>query len=223
MARFRGVILTCGLVVAMAAAPADKTSRFVDIQPKANESLDANLGRGAIGNNFSALPRGEQDFKGVKFKVEDRFILLGSPLSKEKRTDKAEGIAVDGSFARLQILQGTFYGKGKKGDPLFVADDTLIGLYRIHYEDGKSEEIPIVYGQDVRDWWIVPNSRAASFARVAWEGDNAAAKGRGHRLRIYLGTWKNPRPEAKVTRIDYEKVADTPTAPFCLALTLESD
>ncbi len=223
MTRFQCAGLACCVVVAVSAAPADKVSRYVNLQPKANESLDANLGRGAIGNNMTSLPRGEQVFQGVKFKVEDRFIQLGSPVLKAKKPDKVEGIEVDGTFTRLQILHGTSYGKGKKGDPLYVPDDSLIGLYRVHYEDGQTEEIPIVYGQDVRDWWIVPNSKGASHAKVAWEGDNDAAKAQGHRLRLFLGTWKNPRPEAKVTRIDYEKVADTPTAPFCVALTMDSE
>src|SRR5262249_43888673 len=101
MMRFQVVGLTCCLLGTTAATPAGKEPRFVNIQPQANERLDANLGRGAIGNNLAALPRGEQTFEGVKFKVEDRFILLNSQLSREKKTDKVLGIEVGGTFAKL--------------------------------------------------------------------------------------------------------------------------
>jgi hypothetical protein len=216
MAQFQGVVLACSLLVAMPAD--DKGVRYLDIQPRANERLDANLGRGGAGNNFATLPRGEQTIQGVKFKVEDRFILLGIRPSKGEKTEKVEGIEVGGTFARLQILQGTFYGKGK---PYYVPDDTQIGRYTVRYEDGSSEEIPIVYGQDVRDWWIMGNSAGVSRGKVAWEGDNASAKSQGHRIRLYLGTWRNPHPEKMVARIDFEKVGDSPAAPFCIGLTVE--
>lgn len=223
MMRFPSLIVACGLLGTAAVEKGGTTFSSVNILPRTNESLDADLGRGATGNNLSALPRGDQTFAGVRFRIEDRFILLGSRLSKETRADKVEGIEVGKTFNRLHVLQGTFYGKGKEGDPLFVPDDTQIGRYQVHYEDGGREEIPILYGQDVRDWWITRNPPGVTRGKVAWEGDNAPAKARGHRLRLYLGTWKNPRPGVKVTRIDFEKVGTHPTAPFCVGLTVESD
>src|SRR4051795_4239732 len=164
--------LTCSLLGLVSAAPADELVTYVDIQPQANQDLAANLGRGAAGNNLLELPRGEQTFNGVKFKVEDRFIQLGSPILLQKRPDKVEGIDVGRAFARLRILHGTFYGTGPSGGPHFVPDGTLIGLYEVHYEDGSSEAIPIVYGEDVRDWWVTADSKGATHAKVALEGDN---------------------------------------------------
>ncbi len=109
-------VLLCGCLLGTApAGSADVGPTYANLQPRANESLDANLGRGAEGNNLSELPRGERAFNGVKFKIEDRFIQLDSPLLRKKRPDKVEGIEVSGTFARLRILQGTFYGKGEKG------------------------------------------------------------------------------------------------------------
>lgn len=217
MTRLPGVILPFLL---LGAVPADeKAVRYLDLQPLANEELDANLGRGGAGNNFSALPRGEQEFQGIRFKVEDRFILLDTRLSKGvKAAKKAEGIAVGGTFTRLHMLQGTFYGKSA---PYFIPDDTQIGRYTIHYEDGTSVEDPIIYGQDVRDWWFQADAPGTSRARIAWEGESPSAKSQGHRIRAYLGTWRNPHPEKPVARIDIEKVGDTPAGPFCIALSVE--
>lgn len=225
MMRHRLAALTPCLLfaVAVAAAPAEKTSRCLDLQPRATDRRDANLGRGTPGNTMKELPGGEQAFRGVTFRVDEQFILLGSPLSGAKRPDKVEGIAVGEKFQRLRMLHGTFYGQAEKGDPPYVAEDTQIGRYLVRYEDGATEEVPIVYGQDVRDWWVLGRGRSVTRGRVAWEGDNDAAKARGYRLRIYLGTWENPRPDKRVTQIDFEKVPGTPTAPFCVALTIESD
>ncbi len=228
MTRFQAVILTGCLIGVVSAAADDEKSTFVDLKDQANQDLSANLGRGAAGNNLAELPRGEQTFNGVKFKVEDRFIQLGSPMLRVKKPDKVEGIKVGATFAKLQILQGTFYGKrtaigpdGKPEGSIYVPDGARIARYEIHYEDGSHEEIPIVYGQDVRDWWITRNAQGVTRGKVAWEGDNATAKSSGHRLRLYLGTWENPHPEKKVTQIDFEKGDDSLTAPFCIALTFE--
>lgn len=230
MTRFQVLILTLCLMGSASAAPDDDKSTYVDLQSLANQDLSANMGRGSVGNNLSELPRGEQTFNGVKFKVENRFIQLGSPMLKEKKPDMVEGIKIDAAFARLEILQGTLYGKrtaigpdGKPGGSIYVPDGTRIARYEVHYEDGSREEIPVVYGQDVRDWWITKNAQGATRGKVAWEGDNPSAKSYGHRLRLHLGTWENPHPEKKVTRIDFEKADDALTAPFCIALTLERE
>jgi len=228
MRRFQAAIVSCGLLCTASAASLDEGRTYVDLQPQANQDLMTNMGRGGVGNNLAELPRGEQDFKGVKFKVEDRFIQLGSPMLQDKKPDMVEGIKVGKAFARLQILHGTFFGKatttgpdGKRGGTIFVPDGTRIGRYEVHYEDGSREVIPIVYGEDVRDWWITRNAAGVTRGKVAWEGDNPLAKQYGHRLRLYLGTWENPHPEKTVTRIDFEKEDATQASPFCIAMTLE--
>jgi len=228
MAQFLAPITACCALGAVLAAPADKKFAYVDLQPQANQKLADNFGSGREGNNLAELPKGEQTFEGVKFKIEDGLIQLGSKLLKEQRPDKVEGIKVGKTFAKLHILHATCYGngsmigqEGKEGDPLFVPDDTLIAEYKVHYEDGSTEVIPVAYGQDVRDWWFTDNSKGVTRGKVAWKGDNELAKSFGGRVRLYLSTWENPKPAKKVVDIDYVKGKDTPAAPFCLAMTLE--
>ncbi len=228
MARLLALIATSCALGTVSAALADEKFTYVDLQPQANQMLTANLGSGREGNNLAGLPKGEQIFGGVKFKVEDGFIQLGSALLKEPKPDKVEGIKVGKTFAKLHVLHATFYGngtvigqEGMEGDPLFVPDGTRIGEYKVHYEDGSAEAVPIVYGQDVRDWWYTENSKGVSRGKVAWEGDNEWAKSLGSRIRLYLGTWENPKPKKKVVSIDYVKGNDTPAAPFWVAMTLE--
>lgn len=135
-----------------------------------------------------------------------------------------EGTKVDKKFAKLHILHATCYGGGPNvpGSPWYVEDGTKIGEYKVNYEDKSSEYIPIVFGKDVRDWWFRADEKEASHSKVAWKGDNDYATKNTCRLRLYLSTWENPKPDMKVISIDYlgQKEA-TMAAPFCVALTLE--
>ena len=130
-------------------------------------------------------------------------------------------------FAKLHVLHATGYGRGnsddgQEDDPGVIKDGTRIAEYKVRYDDGTSETIPVVYGQDVRDWWFTEASKGVSRGKVAWKGDNELAKGFDIRIRLYLTTWENPDPNKTVTAIDYVKTGDSVAAPFCVALTLEA-
>src|SRR5262245_7775527 len=163
------VLLATGIgfaLMAMVARAADPEVTFIDLQPKANQKLKENLHSDETpGNNLAALPRGEQTFAGVKFKIGDGLIQLGSQALAGKPT-KVEGIAVGCPVAKLHILHATGYS---------TEDDTEIGSYTIHYADGTKEAIPIVYGKDVRDWWVGADAPDVTRGKEAWKGDNDAA------------------------------------------------
>jgi hypothetical protein len=211
-----------------AAAPAGQRFRYLDLQPHANQKLTENLGSGREGNNLAALPKGEQTFAGVKFKIADGFIQLGSKLLAEARPNRVEGIQVGRTFAKLHLLHATGYGNGsvvgeagKAGDPLFIPDNTQIAAYKVRFEDGATATIAVVYGKDVRDWWFTDKSKDVSRGKVAWKGENELGKGFASQIRLYLSTWENPHPAKRVVSLDYEKRGDSEAAPFCVAITLE--
>jgi hypothetical protein len=114
-------------------------------------------------------------------------------------------------FDKLHILHGTGFSD---------ADDTVIARYIVHYADGTTEKAEIAYGKDVRDWWAGVDSGKVSRGTLAWEGSNAAATRSNSKVRLYLATWKNPKPEQKVESIDVVS-SQGGAAPFCLALTVE--
>lgn len=224
----RHVFLAAGVglvwCAAVARAPAaDAGLLYIDLQPQANQKLADSFHSGAEGNNLASLPKGEQKFEGVRFKIEDGLIQLGSKLVEDK-PKKVEGIKVDAKLTRLHLLHATGYGGGpnQEGNPGFVADDTVIGKYVVHYDDKTKEEIDIVYGKDVRDWWFVGDEKGVSGAKVAWTGENDHSATYQAKIRLYLGTWKNPHPEKKVATIDYVSTMDTAAAPFCVAMTAET-
>jgi hypothetical protein len=220
--------LTAALCLLSAAAPPEKFS-FVDLEPYANQKLTDGFGSGVAENNLAALAKGGQTFAGVNFKLGKSVIQLDSKLLNVKRPTKVEGIKVGKSCAKIHILHACEYGngsgagqEGKDGDPLFVKDGTQIAEYKVHYADGSSASIPVVYGEDVRDWWFTPTSKGVSRGKVAWTGDNDYAKELNSRLRVYLTSWDNPHPAKTITSIDFARTGDSPAAPFCVAITLEA-
>jgi hypothetical protein len=210
--------------VCQSSASAQQKIRFIDLEGKMNRKLADDLGSGAPSNSLAALPLGEQELNKVKFKVGPGLVQLGSSML-DAWPDKIEGIAIDGKIAKLHILHSTCFGRGKPGDAWFVKEQTLIGQYMVHYEDASIEAIPIVYGDDVRDWWFNDNDlKELGRGKLAWTGENGLASRIGCRLRLFTSTWTNPKPDKKITRIDYTaNKGETVAAPFCLAMSVEEE
>jgi hypothetical protein len=201
-----------GLVWDGAAAPAPvRVLTHLDLQRVANQGLNETFHSGSFkDNNLAALPRGRHSFAGVPFLVGARMIQLGS-TKVPRAPARVTGIAVRRRVTRLCFLHGTSYE---------VPAGTEVGRYTVHYSDGTRESIPVVYGKDVRNWWYRPSDGPVTRGKLAWEGSNPAAKGRGAVLRLYLRTWHNPHTGKAVQRLDYT-ARGTPSAPFCVAITAE--
>ena len=138
--------------------------------------------------------------------------------------ERVEGIKVDRKLAKLHILHATCFGglPNERGESWFVEDGTLIGEFRVNFENSSAIIVPIVYGQDVRDWFYREPATNPKRSKVVWKGDNERAKGVKKNICLYLTTWENPWPDKKVTTIDYlAKKAQTVAAPFCVAITAE--
>jgi len=222
MKRLFALVLIIALASITWAADDDKY-QLLDLQPYANQPRGESLGSGVEGNNLAKLPGGEQTFGEVKFKIGEGVMHLGSTVL-DRHPDKVEGIKVDAKCSKLHFLQATCFGGGpnKPGNVLHVPDGTLIGEYRLTFEDDSTLAIPIVYGQDVRDWFYVEDEGAPSRGKVVWNGENDRATLVGAKIRVYLTSWRNPKPDKKITSIDYVgKKGETPAAPFCVAITLE--
>jgi hypothetical protein len=217
----RFAVWTIVLSASFVAAATDPGSTCIDLQPKANQKLADNFhNQDFQGNNLTQLPQGESVFGDVRFKIEDKLIQLNCKYIEDK-PDKVEGILVGKKFATLYLLHATGFGAfGNPGDPLYIQDGTAIGHYTVKYEDNSEEIIPIVYGEDVRDWFNHDQSKPATRGKVAWEGENEFARQFNAKLRLYLTAWKNPKPDKKVLTIDYTREGESVAAPFCVAMTV---
>jgi hypothetical protein len=195
------------------AAPAPDKEEFVsiEIQGKTNHKLNESFHGGAfVNNHLGELAKTKQKFEGVPFEIGEGLLQLGSKRLADF-PEKIEGIKVGKTLTKLHILHACGY---------VDEEDAVIGHYVVHYADDTTDKIEIAYGKDVRDWWTPPDTPEVTRGKIAWKGENEPTKERNYTLRLYLTSWKNPKPEKKVVSIDYVS-AQSISAPFCLAITAE--
>ncbi|HEU4752481.1 MAG TPA: hypothetical protein VFU47_05180 [Armatimonadota bacterium] len=208
------VALVCAAAVLLARAAASESRFvFVDLQPKANHRLNEELHKSA-GNHLGNLPQGEYRFEDSRWKIGEMMLHLKSENVPEA-PEKIDGLKVGARCDRLHFLHTCGYGEA----PQF-ADGTEIGAYTVEYADGSAERIPIVYGEDVRDWWDWPDRTALKRAKVAWTGENPAATANQRKVRLFSVVWTNPHPEKEIATIEVNS-AGTMCDPMVIAISAE--
>lgn len=185
--------------------------RLLDLTHSYNALLTDSW-QGYPGNHLAGLPAGLQEFGGVRFDVRGLIQLRGEDLPFEY-PKRVEGIIVNQKCSRIHFLHGVGLFYTKSG--------ITIGTYKIHYSDKRIQEIPLVSGNQIADWWIDPKNPAdPTGAKVVWTGDNEAAKAYGKSLRLCRATWENPLKDTEVATINFDSSARG-YAPFLVAITLE--
>jgi len=207
--------------------------RLIDLAPHYNVRLDGWLHptmedtRGDF--TLSAFPAGWVTLLGVPFDARGvvrtrAFSPLGG-ISQELWDHcpvRVDGIQVHRHARKLHVLQAVCRGEEVEDRAEEVEDGTVVGSYVWHFADGTIHEEPIVYGRDLRDWWMPNRERPVDLerGRIAWIGDTPRATGAGARIRLYLTTYANPRPEVEVSHLDFVSKM-TQVAPFLVAMTVE--
>jgi hypothetical protein len=118
------------------------------------------------------------------------------------------GIPIRRRVSRLHFLHAADYWED---------DGTKIGFCLMEMSDGSHQELPIIYGQNVRS--ERGDSKTTPDAEVAWEGEGIRT-GAGTRVRIFKTTWINPRPDLEIKSLDFISTK-TRSAPRLLAITAE--
>ena len=167
-------------------------------------------------NNLAGLPAGHRTFDGVRFNVVGIIQLAdGNDVTQTNNPypESIEDISVNRTCRQLHLLHGTVRGLG---------DQFVVASLLLHYADGTTGKLDIVYGQHVYDWWFKESSDLplASGTKVAWVGQNREAARGGYRIRVFKSSFNNPKPDVRIKTIDYVS-ALTPSGPFLLALTVE--
>jgi hypothetical protein len=184
--------------------------RFLDLEPVANQKCKDDYGR--QGNNLAKLPRGFQTLAGVKFRIGEGLILLSGKTTAHDKPRQVEGIQVGASFSKLHVLHATHWP---------AAPGATVGHYTVRYEDKSEELVPLVYGQNVSDWWHAPGTTPPSRAAIGWESKNFAKDACSDTVRLYVTTWNNPNPFRPASSIDFSSTGVSEAAPFCVAMTIE--
>lgn len=206
------------------AAAAPPVQRFPKRDPAAPPALinltdfyDAQLTdswHGSVGNDLAALPSGLQTLAGTQWDVRGIVQLAGKSPSSKKFPEQVTGIKVNQKCRKINFLHSAGFGR--------IEDDgAQIGVYIIHIATNHMRmEVPIIYGQDVRNWHVLKDESPAKDLAVAWEGDNEVSKRQGRSLRLFKTTWVNILPDVPVESIDFVSSLATP-APFLIAITAE--
>ncbi len=170
-----------------------------------------------VGNNLASLPTGRQTLGGQEFDIRGVVQLSSIELAKlnPHYPREVSDVPVALTCAKLHFLHGLGWPE-TNGIP--------IARYVIHYADGGTNTIDVVYGRDVRNWqyWPQAVAREAEGAQPVWQGPQERWKPHypDWGVRLYLQSWINPRPDVAIVSLDL-KSAMTKSAPFIVAITAE--
>jgi hypothetical protein len=162
----------------------------------------------------SSLPRGLQPLLGIEFDLRGIVELQGAQGKAMGWEDPEEvrGIKVGQACRRIHLLSGAEFNE---------SEGTIIAKFVFHFADGLDSELPIRYGNDVRNYWIkvgdVPEHKDAV---RAWLGTNAQTSETGISFRFYKPVWENPRPDTPVETVDFISTMSD-CGPLLLAITVE--
>jgi hypothetical protein len=196
-------------------ARAPGTARqMIDLSSHYNGALnDTWHGGGMANNTLKDLPTGVQTIDGVSFDIRGIVQLTGRQAEQELSVQfprEAAGIAVRQKAQKIHFLHACGWQS-----PM----GTTVGEYVIHYQNGQTRTTPIIYGVDVRDWWLNEADESNSEVNIVWRGDNHSAPD-GPPLGIGKTTWTNPLPDVQIDRIDYRSTVEN-AAPFLIAMTVD--
>jgi hypothetical protein len=188
----------------------------IDLKPYYNYSLTNSLiATGGLNghNNLSAFPIGKGTYGGIPFDVSGVIQLTGNQAAIAKRTfpDKVEGIKIGAACARIHLLHGAGWND---------LENAAIANLTLHYADGTTHTIPIVYGKHILDWWVNDDKPEDPGTQVGWTGVNRISKMFGTDLRIYRTTFPNAKPTVIIDSIDYVS-GKKESASFLLGLTIQ--
>lgn len=197
-------------------APRDEQApaRLLDLSAFYNAMLTESW-HGGTGNDLAALPSGLQTFAGVEFDVRGLVQLRSKSDSATNFPAELKGIPVRQKCQQLHFLHAAGFGRAED-------EGKQIGSYVVHFATNPMRiEIPIYYGQAVRNWHQLPGEpEAGKELQVAWTGENAVSQRAGRSIRLFLTTWTNLAPGLELESVDFVSSMANP-APFLIAITAE--
>jgi hypothetical protein len=134
----------------------------------------------------------------------------GQPFvdGRKKFPEAVKGIPVGLKCRKLVFLHSSRWTED---------NGTKIGSYVIHYANGQTWEVPIVFGVDLRDWRPMHDPGAGDGGpAAAWQGHDKA----GNEVVLFETAWANPLPLVEISSIDLAS-AMTTAAPFLVAVTAQ--
>ncbi|MBL9136202.1 MAG: protein kinase [Verrucomicrobiales bacterium] len=183
----------------------------IDLRKFYNNGLGT-WGFGNPGLHLGDLTSGPHTFEGVRFDVGGIVTLDAMNPDRGRNRARIMGIPVGVRGTTLHVLQGANFD---------AADGVPVGDIVLHYADGETRRVEVVYGRDTRNWWTVSGEPLDTpRARVVWRGQCPYAMATGQNLRLYLTSFSNPRPEVEVRSLDLVSAMNR-AGFFIVAMTFE--
>ncbi len=181
---------------------------FIDLDRNGNDFLAE--GPGGNGNDLDRLPRGIHKFGDVYFHIGEKMVHVQGGMRLDLPRS-VKGIPVRALADRVHFLHATQGGR----DP-----GTLIGAYVLRYTDGTSEQIPLVYGRNIANWWSFSRKDDPTEAEIPWTGSNDVTDLNPRlKVRLFAINWTNPHPEKEIIAFDVLSSGND-CDPFLAAVTL---
>jgi hypothetical protein len=186
---------------------------LIDLTDHYTTALDENW-LGKPGARLSTLPQGVQVFAEAAFDVRGLIQLASKRTREETGSDfpqSVKGIKINDKGRKLHFLHGTVWQ---------AEEDTKVGEYVLHYTNGQTKHIPLIYQRHVKDWWGQEGDPIPTDSDIAWTDENEAAGKLGYKIQLYRYTVNNPFPNEEIATLDFVSTM-TESAPFLIALTVE--
>ncbi|MDB6040180.1 MAG: repeat-like protein, partial [Verrucomicrobiales bacterium] len=191
-------------------------SSMVDLSRYYNASLGISWNLW-VGHDLAELKRGKQVLNGIAFDI--RGIVEVAPREDAQAAERiffpsaVSEIRVHKKAKRLHFLHAT--------EGVSVPIGVRVGSYFIRYSTGRTEEVPLIYGEGLRDWFTQPGEpEEATHAEIAWTGQNQISRLLRRSIHLFRLPWDNPVPNEEIATIDL--VASNSRAhPFLIAITAE--
>jgi hypothetical protein len=151
-------------------------------------------------DNLGSLPQGVRAFSRAAFDIRGMIQLAG--FQPSAHPDAVKGIAINFKGEKLDFLQGAA-GRAK--------EDAVIGNYVLHYANGETKRIPLVYGRNTKTSFSGKSGPVLTDAATAWSSDT---------VQVFKYTANNPLPDVEIKTMDFVS-NKTPAAPFLIAMTIE--
>lgn len=189
-------------------AGAGMTYEPVPLDDSCNQFLTADRGWWEKPRDLSHFPVGENRFAGVTYRVRDFrtsplascVMLAGPGVNGPRPPREVTGIKVGKKADALFFLHT--YKRTGEWRPRGRGDQTPPAIFRyvVHYADGQTADVPVLYGEGAENW-IQKEPAGLKSASLAWaapfpndtSGDQAV---------VYQMQWNNPRPDVEIASVD---------------------
>ena len=178
----------------------------IALDEQCNQYLTADRGWYDGDRDLSQLPHGEVVLDGVPYVVRDfktsplpSCVMLAGPGVRGQMPNEVSGLSIGARADALYFLHTV--NRADEWRPSKPEDaPPVVFQYVVHYADGQTTTVPVLYGRGV-DHWISKQPSGLRDASVAWAAPFAGDES-GEQGVLYQLQWINPRPDTQVATVD---------------------